>query len=494
MKKIIFSKVAIALACIVILSSCKDLLDKPDINVNPNAPADAPVDVILSGVEVGVATAHEDTDARIASYWAGVMSGQSRQQAGFQIYNVAASTFDNSWFLIYHPATNARIIQNKAKPFNNRLVVGIGQVLEAMQILKITSLYGDVPYSQAFDIDKFPKPVFDKQTDIYAGLIATLNSAYGNVTSGVGVLDHAADVDFFYRGNGTQWGRAAKTLLARVYLHLKDYPNAIAAANAGISSTAGDMLVPHGSSQQIDLNLNFDMFENSRPGDCGFDAAYLPVFMKKGGTYSRNALTNDQALYNHYFQVGIYTSGLDPNTVDGAFQGNSFHPLITYYENQLILAEALARRNTGSDLDDAVTALNSVRSDLMASKALYGNKIDASYISATKFKYLPYATADFAVAGAADAGQGTAQKNLIFEILAQKYTLNNLQYESFNDLRRTQVATPIVKLPIPFNTPTATQYPARFIISQNEINTNPNVPKTGTGSVADIYQKLPIFQ
>lgn len=491
MKKLIYSKAAAALIAVFVLSSCKDLLNSPDINKNPNAPADAPIDVLLSGVEVGVSVAHEDTDTRIASYWTGVMAGQSRQQAGFQIYNVTAGTFDNSWYLLYHPIGNARIVQAKAAPLNNRIALGIAQVLEALQMAKATSLYGDMPYTQAVDIVKYPKPVFDKQSDIYASLIALLNTAYANLSSGVGGVGGSA-ADFFYGGSGPKWAAAAKTLQARLYLHLKDYPNAIAAANLGISSPGGDLLIPHGSAQTIDLNLNFDMFENSRPGDCGFDDAYLPVFMKAGGTFKRNSKTNDNALYNHYFQVGVYTSGLDPNTVDGAFQGGSFHPILSYYENQLILAEALARQNTNLQL--AVDALNSVRQDLVSNATVYGNEIKASYTTGGKLQYDDYFLADFSAAGAADAGQGTAQKNIIYEVLATKYTLNNLQYEAFNDLRRTQVATPVVKLPIPFNTPTATQYPARYIYSQNEINTNPNVPKTGTGGVADIFQKLPIFQ
>lgn len=489
MKKIIYSKAAAALIAVFVLSSCKDLLNSPDINKNPNAPADAPIDVLLSGVEVGVSVAHEDTDTRISSYWTGVMAGQSRQQAGFQIYNVTAGTFDNSWYLLYHPIGNSRLVQAKAAPLNNRIALGIAQTLEALQMAKATSLYGDMPYSQAVDIVKYPKPTFDKQTDIYASLIALLNTAYANLSSGTGTVSGAGD--FFYGGSGTKWAAAAKTLQARLYLHLKDYPNAIAAAGLGISSPANDMLVPHGSAQTIDLNLNFDMFENSRPGDCGFDDAYLPTFMKAGGTFKRNSKTNDNALYNHYFKVGVYTSGLDPNTVDGAFQGDSFHPILTFYENQLILAEAQARN---SNLPAAIIALNSVRQDLVANAEVYGNAIKASYTTGGKLQYDDYLLADFSPAGVADAGQGTQQKNLIYEILATKYTLNNLQYEAFNDLRRTQVATPVVKLPIPFNTPTATQYPARFIYSQNEINTNPNVPKTGGGGVADIYQKLPIFQ
>jgi len=495
MKKIIYSKAAIALVVVMALTSCKDLLNQPDINVNPNAPNDAPIDVLISGTEVGVAVAHEDTDTRIASYWSGQMAGQSRQQQGYQDYIVSSTTFDNSFFLIYMPAANARLIQQKAAPLNNKLSVGIGQVLEALQMLKLTSLYGDIAYSQAFDKDKFPKPVYDKQLDVYAALIKMMDAAYLNVNSGLGKIGVDNTRDFLYNANGAKWGRAAKTLQARMYLHTKDYTNAIAAAGAGINSTAGDMLVPHGGSQQVDLNMNFDMFENSRPGDCGFDAAYLPKFMAKGGTYSRNAKTYDSALYFHYFQEGVYTSGLDPNTVDGAFQGNSNHALLSFYENQLILAEALARRATGTDLADAVTALNSVRTDLASTATLYGNAIAKDYVTPTSLVYDPYVITDFTPAvGIADAGQGTVQKNLIFEVLATKYTLNLLQYEAFNDLRRTQVALPIVKLPIPFNKPTATQYPARLIYSQNEINTNgANVPKGAGGGVPDIFVKVPVF-
>jgi len=512
MKNIIYSKAAIALVVVMALSSCKDMLDQPDIVVNPNAPGDAPIDVLLSGTEVGVAVAHEDTDTRIASYWSGQMAGQSRQQQGYQDYIVSSTTFDNSFFLIYMPAANARLIQQKAAPVNNKRAVGVGQVLEAIQMLKLTTLYGDIAYSQAFDKDKFPKPIYDKQADVYASLIALMNTAYTNLNSPLGNLGDASR-DFFYHGDVSKWAKAAKTLQARMYLHTKDYTNAINAATLGITSAGDDMLVPHGGSQQIDLNMNFDMFENSRPGDCGFDAAYLPKFMTSATdpatgdptAFKRNAKTDDYALWHHYFQVGIYTSGLDPNTVDGAFQGNSNHPILTSMENQLILAEAYARRNTGGDQQLAIDALNSVRGELRKglnpppipvkpkSAELYGNEIALDYILGG-MKYDDYVLTDFAALGMANTQAGDVQKNIIYEILAQKYTLTLLQYEAFNDLRRTQVATPIVKLPIPLNTAQATQYPARLIYSQNEINTNgANVPKGAGGGVPDIYQKVTVF-
>ena len=484
MKKKIYSRTIIALMAVMIFTSCNDLFNVPDIQKNPNAPADAPIDILMSGAMVGLSVVHEDTDARLSMMWGGQLAGLSRQHAGFQTYIVAATTFDNSWSILYSAAANARLIQQKATPLNNKVALGIAQVMEALLIAKVSCLYGDVPYSQAFDVDKYPTPQFDKQLDVYTALIALLNSAYANLSAPTG----AVTLDFIFKGSASKWAAAAKTLQARLYLHLKDYPNAITAASLGISSPANDALVPHGSSQQIDLNLNFDFFDISRPGDTGFDPpAYLPGFMKANG-YSRNSKTVDRALYDHFFQVGVYTTGaLDPNTQDGMFTGDSPHPLLTFYETQLIIAEASARL-AAPNIANAVTALNKVRAQLVTG-TINGKTIDASYISATSIQYDPYVALDFnPITGLADKGQGTQQKNLIYEIISQRFILLLAQYEIFNDLRRLQVATPVVKLPIPISA--GTVYPGRFVYPQSEVNTNPNVKAL----VVDQFTKVPIFQ
>ena len=63
-----------------------------------------------------------------------------------------------------------------------------------------------------------------------------------------------------------------------------------------------------------------------------------------------------------------------------------------------------------------------------------------------------------------------------------------MQYEAFNDVRRLEKATPVVQLPIPLYA--GTKKPERFIYPQNEINTNPNVPKP----LPDQFTKVTIFQ
>lgn len=476
MKKLVSHKITLALLSLTLLNGCSDLFNESNIKSNPNAVTDVDVATLLSGTLLGVSMLHEDTDVRIAAIWAGQLNGLSRQHQTYASYIVSASTF--GWSPLYPVASQARLIQTKADAVNDKWTKGVGQVLEALVIAKATDLYGDVPYSQAFDDVKYPTPTFDKQADVYAALQTVLDNAIQNLSAPAGLAFAAQD--FLYKGNVTKWKAAAYTLKARLYLHTGDYPKAVTNASSGISSTAGDALTPHGTSQGVDDNQNYDFFRITRAGDTGFDGAYLPMLMQSR-INSANTKTDETALYNHYFKVGISTAGaLDPNTDSGAFTEDAPHPIITYYENQLILAEAQARLGV---TDQALAALNKVRAGLAS------GYINGKQLSATGLKYDAYTLSDFAPTGLANPTKAASvQIALLYEIIAQRYIFFLMQYEAFNDVRRLEKATPVVQLPIPLYA--GTKKPERFIYPQNEINTNPNVPKP----LPDQFQKAPIFQ
>lgn len=495
--KSIYNKSLAALIVILALTSCTDLFNAKDIKSNPNSALPSQVDIapLTTGTLVGLGTLHEDTDVRIAYMWAGQLAGQSRQHQGFQNYTVSAGNF--GWGNYFNVGANIRIIQAKASAINNLQHLGAAQVMEALLFTKLASLWGDVPYSEAFDLANHPTPKYDGQIAVYNALVALLDNAYTNLTTGGGNISG----DFIFGGNKTKWARAAKTLQARLYLHLKDYNNAVTAAGLGINSTAEDMLMPHGTAYQVDINLNFDFFHIDRPGDTSFDPpAYLPVFMCTDlatGTYTkdkakRNAVTDESGLYFHFFKYGAESSnGLDPNTVNGMFVDVAPQPWLTFYENQLILAEALARKAGASAADQsAIDALNSVRAVLATG---YINGQTTNY-AAKGLTYTAYVVGDFNQGGVANPGTKFADGKtaLLTEIAAEKFVTLLSQYESFNELRRLQSLTPKVDLGIT-PTPGQTKFPNRFIYPQNEINTNPNVPKVN-GAVADQYAVLPIFQ
>jgi len=494
MKTYIIKKSAIALFVMMIFTSCNDLFDKADIKNNPNSPLVNQIGIAeaTTGALVGLAVLSEDTDNRIASIWGGQLAGTSRQHLTFQIYNVSSGSF--GWSNYYNVAVNLRTIQKTAL---SPPQIGMTQVAEALLFAKMAALYGDIPYSEGMDFANHPTPKYDTQASVYASLVTLLDGAATKLGQ-AGTIEG----DFLYGGNKAKWARAARSLQARLYLHLKNYAAAVTAATAGLQA-GEDMLIPHGTSQQVDMNLNYDFFVNSRPGDTAFDpslGAYLPAFMCTNiatgavgtqGVAIRNAKTNETNLYNAFFGFEAVQEGdgsIDPNVNDGVFQANSLSPIITYYETQLILAEALARQ-TGTAIADpsAITALNAVRTGL-ATGEIFG----AKYALGTSL-YTPYTAADFLVGGAVNPATGpnanmTPQTALLREIASQKFIVLLMQYESFTELRRLAALSPAIKLGIPLNA--GTQFPARYIYPQNEINTNPNTPNPAPNQFA----KLPLFQ
>jgi hypothetical protein len=471
MKRAFMKKTLIVLMGITILAGCKDVFDDKDIKNNPNSPSDAPYDVLLSAAETGLMTLMEDTDVRISMIWAGQLTGTSRQHLTFAKYQVSSAIW--GWDVYWNTIANARLIQEKTKPFNNRMPLGIAQVIEAMVMAKLTALWGDVPYSQALDEAQFPHAEYDTQAEVYAALQSLLSEAAANLESGVG--DFGASVDFIgSNGSGTpapeKWAAAAHTLKARLFLHTGDYESARDEALLGISSIDGDLLSPHGESYGVDLNWNNSFFTINRPGDTGFSYSetgnhtFLPTLME---SRFDNGKTDETALYNHFFQEELIVAGsLDPNTDDGMFKADAPHPVLTFYENQLILAEAYAR--LGDD-DLAIDALNSVRQEL-AGGYIAGQVILQKYQD-MGIRYDDYDVLDF-----------DTEDDLILEILTTKYIVMLGQYESFVDVRRAAKATPAVTLGIPtYPGAGATGLPERYLYPQNEINTNPNTPNPVPG-------------
>ena len=453
--------IALLLAAFI-FTNCNRLFDDEDITNNPNAVTDVDVRTLLSGTLLGMSILHEDTDVRIVSLWSREINGLARAHLGFSQYIVSSTNFN--WRNLYPVAGQARLIQEKADKTGDRQIKGVGQVIEALIITKATSLYGDVPYSQAFQGEKFPNPVYDPQLQVYAQLQTTLDEAIQNLSATTGLA--FANQDFIFKGDVAKWKKAAYTLKARLYLHTGNYQLAINASNQGITETAGDALVPHGKSQGVDTNQNYDFFKVRFTGDVAFNGAFLPVLMNSR-INSANTKTNETALFKHYATPGLTGTGsLDPNVIDGAFTNDAPHPIITFYENQLILAESQARLGNESE---AINALNKVRIGLNS------GYIAGKIFSNTGRLYENYTSADFAPNGLANPkNYSTSQIALLYEIISQRYIIFLMQYEAFNDYRRLAKALPIVELPIPLSV--GTQKPQRLIYPETQINTNPNTP------------------
>lgn len=446
---------ALGLVAAGALAGCKDFISAPSATTNPNVPSTAAVGLLLSGAETNLTTILSSDAARTVTIWMQQFSGTDRQYQSLANYSVGEDFANGTWNQIYQGGglVDLRTIVSRSDAAGDSATAGIARVIEALEVGTAADLFGDVPFTTASDPAQ--KATLDKQAAVYASVQTLLDRAIGQLTSGKGAGPGTADL--LYGADRAKWTALAYTLKARYYLHTAEqtgaapdgtpafsvtaYQNALAAAQKGISSPANDF-TSYQSSNPNEQNLWYQFTVNQRSG-------YLAP-----SDYFVNLLTarTDPRL-TFYFEpaagetkiVGSPVTGGGPdenvsalNSAGGA-PGNAGYsqPLVTYAENQLIIAEAQYRLgNTAA----ALAALNAERASAVGGTAL-----------------APLAALPAGVAG-------------LNEIMTEKYIALFENIEVWSDYRRTC---------LPQRTPTTTNglIPSRFLYPLSERNTNSaNIP------------------
>lgn len=471
---------SLILSLMLAFASCESMYD--GLNDDLNNPTDAPAELMFTGVQLAAALVNEGFHSPLTSVWSGYYIGYDRQWADFQVYNVAGSNFDDMWNASYYGVhRNALIILEKIEPQGIRVLAGMTKVMMAHNLGTMTALYGDIPFREAAQLEKFPNARFDPQNEVYAGLQTLLDEAIQDLESGAGIP--SAGTDVFLNGDPKKWLEVAYTLKARFYTDTKNYPAAALAAAKGIKVPANSMYIPHGSIQGQNQNFLYAFLAVSRSGDAAaVTRANVPAYLvqildpAQPGTYRGNAKTDETARFNFYYlRQGVNVPNrIEPNTQKRATQVGFMSvdapfPLVTFQENKLTQAEMAVR---AGDFDGGLAFLNEYRAYLNTGG--YMNPVTAANFS---HKYLPYVSADFEAGGMENKGSLPKADALLREILEERYVSFYCQTLGWNEERRNRQNPLGVKLPIN----AGTQLPWRFIYSQNEINGNPLVPKPVPG-------------
>jgi starch-binding outer membrane protein, SusD/RagB family len=447
--------ISIFCAGAILISSCKKVTQ--DYNVDPNNPQDATPELLMNGAMVGTILINEGNMARYSGIFTKTFTGADRQYVGISTYNLAAGDFDDVWGNLYTGViSNAKQAEDKAIVIGNLKLAGICEIIQANGYGMATSLWGDVPFSEAVQPDKFTTPKFDPQASIYAGLQSLLDKAIANLGSSKPLGDVGTAKDFYFGGNSAKWIAAAHSLKARYYLHTKNYAQASAESKLGISSSANDWLAPHGTTSGSDNNVYWDFSNNQRGGymDASDSYAYALLLGDRN-----NTKTNDSIRWAYFFQDAANSdSGVDDLNFYGTFFGeSSSFPLMTYIETKLIEIESEAKLgNTQTSID----ALNGLRNFYVTSE-YYG----------AGAKYDSLLVADFNPGGLYNSGTLTANAALLKEIASERYVALIGQIEQFNDVRRNKNLVGIVPRQ------GKPKIPQRMLLPQAEINSNPNTPR-----------------
>ena len=455
MKKILY----IFLSLSLLSSGCEDLVE--GLNYNPNKITTDDIDprLFLKGAMLVNVQLNYGHLPRIAALWSGQLIGFQSLYKTLYEYNITAAESVATWEDAYQGALNQlRFVQQNLP--NDRIYLGISKVVEAQIIGNMASLFGDIPYREAAD-PEIDDPVFDPQAQVFADLQNLLDDAIQDLEAVNG--NPSVEADIYYGGNPALWIEAAWTLKARYFVLTRQYEQAFAAAQNGISSPENTMFYrPIDDANQDNDNLFFKLLNGSRTGDIGTGNSFAMQLLDLENPDSRNhAKTNEQARR-------AYLTINESRAVETGIAGRvEPMPLITFAENQLILAETAAR-NQG--LSAGLPYLNELRAELDA-----GNLFDV-LADTLELNYEPFVAADFQAGGIENPDGVAAETAFLREVIEERYISGFAQLIAFDDARRLRRSEPELVVPFPLNIGSATAYPERFIYANSEINANSNAP------------------
>ena len=413
-------------------TGCSSFLDAPDATTNPNQPTIANASQLLVSTETALNQQYTSDIARTVCVWMQQCAGTDRQYRQLAMYQYGEDAYNGPFSQLYTGGglLDIRKIEAIADSANDEVYAGIGRVLEALDVGLGADVWGDIPYSQA--VSDTLSPALDPQEQVYAAIQAKLDTAV-TMLGGSGTGPGSADL--FYGGDKTKWLRLAHTLKARFYLHVAEqqgnsaYQSALAEAQQGLKQ--GDDLTSYQSDDPNEQNSWYQFTVIQRSGYMSPGAFLVNLLQSRNDP--RLPAYFDPNSSGQYVgaapgQQGSATiSDFDPNRVAPDFR----QPIVTYAENQLIIAEAAFRLGQTSL---ALSAYNAER---------------------------------------ASQGLPPAGSVSLADIMTEKYIALFQNIEVWNDWKRTC---------LPALTPAAGTVggiPARLLYAQSERNTNPNIPLPG---------------
>jgi hypothetical protein len=449
-----------AVGLLWVVAGCDNFLD---VNTNPNQPERVAEELSLPAVlglfSFGVLGSWPAT---LGAEWTQQISyNGSRTFSQIQRYEINESEADRLWWVSYIQIMNdARRLAQDAEASGRYAYAGIAKLIFAWNLAIVTDMYGPVPFNEAFDPTN-TTPAYDPQDVVYAGVRAMIAEAIEDLERD-GPRPPAQD-DLLFAGDLDAWLRLAHTLLARTHLQTSLAPGEDRQQRA---QAALDALADGFTSSADDADFQYFAEEGRRNpwyrvrlGQDHYQLGEFYVELLQGlgdPRLSRQALPADSLLPDTVY-VG-HRNAADPVSIafvsrisDHYVAEAAAHTWISYADALLMEAEARLV------VDGPAAADSPYRAGIRASMEKLGvtePEIDA-YLGATP-----------SLADAADP---------LREIITQKYIANFLDYQAFNDYRRTGYPelTPVEGAVID-------GIPRRFRFAGSELSNNiDNVQATG---------------
>lgn len=466
------------------LIGCSNL-SLEELSVDPNNPTKANLDLLITNAQADIAGAFGRNWDRYAGTFVQTFAGNHATGVSADRYQLTSNDFTNFFNTPYRTGMkDAQEIIKTGTVSEQWQHVGMAKIMMATMLGALTDVYGDLPYSEAFQGVGLATPKYDSQQTIYNEIFSLLKAAIVDLGKATTSPINSKQ-DIIFKGDLNKWKAAANLLLARYNNHLSKKD---AAGSATTALGYVDAAMALGINNAGNFDFDYDGTSNWQNPWYVLYENNLIIASKKFMTMLQT--TNDPRLKAYWddrpFEYpnsggvlgfvgkdngdptgGASYSPVGPHT----FYGKKASPqlIATYFELRFIEAEAAMR---SSNPGRAATALNAainaqldlVTPSVVALLTAEGGDVPAynAQVAAYKAMY------------ASETSATVTMEKIMTEKYKAMFTMN---IETWTDMRRHDFAYPgggYVALP---NNATLSTYIRRGLYPQSEIDNNSaNVP------------------
>ena len=259
----------------MLIYACTNKFD--EFNEDPNRATEVLTPSIMTQLQRNIAYNYYDSWQGLRMY--GVIGQQwtQRTYTNEDRYNFAARTGTVSnyfnWVYTYSELGNKISIMIEKDPIgtasfgDNKMQIATVEILKAWLMFQNVQTFGDVPYTEANDIEKYPNPKYDKQDFIYKALVTKLKEIN---TTLLGVSDDEGwtSGDVIFEGNVEGWRRFANSLRLQIAMRLSN-------VESTYSATEADAAIADGVMEDNDDNAVFRFLRSGEPNESSKYNTYL---------------------------------------------------------------------------------------------------------------------------------------------------------------------------------------------------------------------------
>lgn len=257
-----------------------------ELNINPQAVNEIDLHYMFSAAQLGIASNGTSGDNRYTDWRTNIgMCATAIQQlattgnisaAGMYYRHneeTSAAMFD---FIYNDQLKNIAEVLRQTGPggyADGQLlnVRNASRILRAWSFLRLTDLYGAIPYTEANQgLTGIFFPAYDNQSDIYADLLKELDEASAAISAANIDASFAAS-DMIYQGDLDKWKKFGYSLMLRAAMRVSNVDAAMAASYVA-KAVAGGVFQSNADNVWIPMRVGPSLWTNQN----GISRAFLP--------------------------------------------------------------------------------------------------------------------------------------------------------------------------------------------------------------------------